>query len=171
MKICRLFNCEKPQVKRRTLCRTHLHRWNKYKSFDLPPRFPEGIVSRCKVHGELKIEETILCKRNKPKKGYKKEFLRCDKCRIENPLKVYGMSTLKLNIMIEKQNNLCKICNLPETCIHPKSKTIRKLSIDHNHDTGKVRDLLCNRCNRLLGYAKDSIELLESMVIYLKSHA
>ena len=44
------------------------------------------------------------------------------------------------------------------------------LLLDHDHRTGKVRALLCNRCNRVLGLAEDSPELLSKMSNYLKEH-
>ena len=42
--------------------------------------------------------------------------------------------------------------------------------IDHNHDTGEVRGVLCSACNSLIGYAKDSIETLEEAVRYLSKN-
>lgn len=63
--------------------------------------------------------------------------------------------------MVENQNNLCKICNKPETFRN-------RLSIDHSHETLKVRGLLCNKCNTALGLFIDNIETLESAIKYLK---
>ena len=65
--------------------------------------------------------------------------------------------------MLLKQDNKCAICGTsdwgrPSPCI------------DHNHRTGKVRALLCNRCNRVLGLAEDSPELLSKMLEYLKEY-
>jgi Recombination endonuclease VII len=53
---------------------------------------------------------------------------------------------------LEKQNGNCAICENPETQIHDKKQSdrVRSLAIDHNHDTGKVRGLLCFRCNTAL---------------------
>jgi len=45
----------------------------------------------------------------------------------------------------------------------------RRLSVDHNHDTGEVRGLLCNRCNRAIGLLGDSIDILESAISYLST--
>lgn len=44
----------------------------------------------------------------------------------------------------------------------------QKLEVDHNHKTGKVRGLLCSRCNGALGQFCDAIELLEKAIAYLK---
>jgi hypothetical protein len=53
---------------------------------------------------------------------------------------------------LEKQNNLCAICGNPETQKHGNngSEKIRSLAIDHNHENGKIRGLLCFRCNTAL---------------------
>lgn len=48
-----------------------------------------------------------------------------------------------------------------------KSNFKKSLSIDHNHQTGKVRGLLCHHCNVGLGHFKDNIELLNSALDYL----
>lgn len=58
----------------------------------------------------------------------------------------------------ERQSGVCAIC---------KSKS--KLNIDHDHITGKVRGLLCTGCNIVLGYAKDSSEILNSAASYLSA--
>ena len=65
----------------------------------------------------------------------------------------FGITVDQLNLMIEQQNNLCGICNQSETALH--GMEIRNLSIDHNHETGKIRSLLCRSCNLLIGNAKD----------------
>lgn len=72
--------------------------------------------------------------------------------------------------MLEIQNNLCFICKLPETRKLPKSNEIRSLTIDHNHNTGKVRGLLCHHCNVGIGHFDDNIDLLQSAIDYLKKH-
>jgi hypothetical protein len=81
-----------------------------------------------------------------------------------------GITTDQFYEMQQKQNNLCGICNSPET---RKSKTegkITNLCVDHNHKTGKVRMLLCHDCNTGIGKFKDDIKLLESAIEYLKKH-
>ena len=71
--------------------------------------------------------------------------------------------------MLDKQNNKCYICNKEETSAHTNGK-IRQLAVDHCHTTGKVRKLLCFSCNSTLGRVNESIELLTSMINYIKEH-
>ena len=72
----------------------------------------------------------------------------------------YGMTFNDYSILLEKQRNTCKICS--------QSQSRRKLAVDHCHKTGKIRGLLCDKCNLILGKVKDSIQILEFMVNYLK---
>ena len=66
--------------------------------------------------------------------------------------------------MLEKQNGRCAICS-------NAFKSDRDTNVDHCHVTGKIRDLLCFKCNVGIGKLNDSIELLEKALEYLKSHA
>lgn len=61
--------------------------------------------------------------------------------------------------LVKKQNGLCAICNQP-----PKS---RRLDVDHNHKTRKVRGLLCNRCNLAIGLFDDLVQILDQAINYL----
>ena len=80
--------------------------------------------------------------------------------------KKYGISQDIFDAMFESQRGLCAICNLPET------KLIRgelvTMSIDHDHNTGKVRGLLCAKCNTGLGQFKDNIDNMRNAVKYLE---
>ena len=61
------------------------------------------------------------------------------------------------------QKMRCKICQTHQ------SELTRSLAVDHCHKTKVIRGLLCDRCNPLLGYAKDDIKRLEQAIEYLKS--
>jgi len=61
--------------------------------------------------------------------------------------------------MLDISNNLCAICN--------KEDLSKRLAIDHCHTTGKVRGLLCSKCNRGLGYFDDNTGLLKKAISYL----
>lgn len=77
--------------------------------------------------------------------------------------RLYGIGIEDYLRMLERQSNVCKICN-------KKCKTKSRLSVDHNHETGAVRGLLCNRCNRALGMFEDNVETLRSAIRYLEDN-
>lgn len=79
----------------------------------------------------------------------------------------YGLTRDDYLRMLDERNRLCDICHKPETSLGNNGR-IKNLSIDHDHDTGEVRGLLCNNCNRSLGLLGDSIELLQSAIDYLR---
>ncbi len=65
--------------------------------------------------------------------------------------------------LLEKQNHKCAICNNIEL----RGEIEIALSVDHCHDTLKVRGLLCGNCNRAIGLLKDDIKLLQNAINYL----
>ena len=68
----------------------------------------------------------------------------------------YGITLTEYDRMVADQKEVCFLCGKPEL--------IRRLSIDHNHKTGKVRGLLCTGCNIKLEWF---INLRENIVSYL----
>jgi hypothetical protein len=64
------------------------------------------------------------------------------------------------NKLAAEQNNLCAICKNPNT--------LRMLVVDHNHATDKIRGLLCDHCNKGLGFFKDNTDLLTEAINYIK---
>ncbi len=74
----------------------------------------------------------------------------------------YGLTIPEYEGMFDSRSGLCDICHKAETKIHPNSKKLTPLVVDHNHDTGAIRGLLCNSCNRGLGYLRDSASILAS---------
>lgn len=72
--------------------------------------------------------------------------------------------------MLEAQNNLCKICGKEETRKSRTKGKVCQLAIDHCHETGKIRALLCHSCNVALGSFKDDIQLLKNAISYLERH-
>lgn len=74
------------------------------------------------------------------------------------------------DVMSAAQGNLCAICNSPESTTGKLGK-LRSLAVDHCHETGRVRGLLCMKCNMLLGAAKDDPEILRAAAEYLLEHA
>jgi hypothetical protein len=80
----------------------------------------------------------------------------------------YGITGQDYHDMAAAQNHVCAVCNRPETITYA-NKT-RRLAVDHDHRTGKVRGLLCAKCNVMLGYARENSDYLASAMMYLREH-
>ncbi len=89
----------------------------------------------------------------------------CKECqRNEDLVKNYGITSEDYNRLLKEQNNRCSICR---KSLEEQSK---KLAVDHNHQTNKIRGLLCINCNLGLGNFQDSILHLTSAILYLEKH-
>lgn len=82
----------------------------------------------------------------------------------------FGITLEIYQEMLIEQNNVCAICKNPETRRNQISGEINSLAVDHCHETGKVRGLLCFACNGSIGKFNDSIELLQKAIEYLKKY-
>lgn len=78
----------------------------------------------------------------------------------------YGISEKEYLALFDAQGGVCAICGKPETKINRGTLSI--LSVDHNHETGKVRGLLCSACNAGLGNFRDDRELIAKALEYLR---
>lgn len=85
------------------------------------------------------------------KKNDKKRYLK----------KLYGITIEQYEEMLTNQKGGCAICG-------EKNKNGKYLFVDHDHATGKVRGLLCVRCNFLVGSSRESIGLLEKALDYIR---
>ena len=85
--------------------------------------------------------------------------------------KEFGISLDDYEELLVKQNGVCAICFQPETAVHAKAKRVQNLAVDHNHENGKVRGLLCSTCNTALGLLKEDPQRLLSMLSCLSRHA
>lgn len=77
----------------------------------------------------------------------------------------HNLTLEQYQALVEKQLGLCAICHKPPSQENPKEML---LHVDHDHDTGEIRGLLCNCCNRGIGMLGDSAETLLSAHEYLK---
>lgn len=80
----------------------------------------------------------------------------------------FGITPEDYETLLENQNNCCALCGKPEV-VTWKGK-VKQLAVDHDHSTGLVRSLLCQKCNTGLGSFNDSEELLEKAIKYLRSY-
>ena len=74
---------------------------------------------------------------------------------------LYNLSTAEYDDMYKLQEGACKICR----------KNFDQLVVDHCHNSGKVRGLLCQKCNRGLGSLGDNISTLKNAIAYLTEHS
>ena len=89
--------------------------------------------------------------------------------RERNLRKEFGIGLEEYGAMLEKQGGVCAICKQEETTV--RAGRVMALPVDHCHETGKIRGLLCNSCNRALGKFKDSVEHLLAAASYLEEYA
>lgn len=73
----------------------------------------------------------------------------------------YGLNTEQYDAMVAAQGGVCLICKR-------KCRTRAFLSVDHDHETGDIRGLLCKDCNTAIGIMGDNPELLEAAADYLR---
>ena len=76
----------------------------------------------------------------------------------------YGINISKYNQMLSAQNGGCAICN-------EVNKNGRRLHVDHDHETGEIRGLLCHGCNAALGLLKENLGVVLGMAEYIRRHS
>lgn len=75
-------------------------------------------------------------------------------------LGIYGLKPEDFDALAAQQGYRCAICQ----------EKPDELVVDHDHDTNKVRGLLCHQCNMALGKFRDNIHVLRSAVAYMRKH-
>lgn len=79
--------------------------------------------------------------------------------------RAYGMTPEQYSELLRSQGGGCAICG---ACV---DKTGRALAVDHCHETGKVRGILCGQCNTGVGNLGDNPSLLRRAAAYVEAHA
>jgi len=101
--------------------------------------------------------ETERLNQNPHKRERRRETERAARLKLK-----YGLEIGEYERRISEQGGVCAICGAKDVG--------RSLAVDHDHLSGKVRKLLCLRCNQALGLARENVEILERMVRYLVEH-
>lgn len=117
------------------------------------------VCTKCKEEKLL----TEYYKNSLSKTGLTTYCKSCDKNRYRHAdyvKRLYGINIEEYNEMVMLQCGTCAICSeIPEN---------HRLAVDHNHDTGIVRGLLCRKCNAGIGLLQDNPQLIERALEYVK---
>ncbi len=81
----------------------------------------------------------------------------------------FGITLEDYNAMFALQKGNCAVCGTKQK-IKDKYGNFRRLAVDHDHKTGKVRQLLCGPCNTSIGLIKENVKTLNKMIDYIKKH-
>jgi hypothetical protein len=131
------------------------------------------VCKKCKVNKPIteyykttdrKSGHKTICKeciKADPLTDVKKEYMK--KYGKEYYLKTkYNLSKDEYNKLLQEHNHKCAICSVDEV-----DALKGKLYVDHCHNTGKIRGLLCHHCNTGIGMLKDSTKILALAISYL----
>ena len=129
--------------------------------------------------------ETITCKKcgtARPHAEFYKDRPTCRPCtraqqrayrnkrpdfhRNHNLRQRYGITVADFESILSSQNFTCAICEV-EISHALDYKGGKSVAVDHNHETGEVRGILCSGCNLVLGHARESTEVLYRAIVYL----
>ena len=80
----------------------------------------------------------------------------------------YGMTLEQFEQRLAAQNGVCAICGEPERACSRQGR-IKRLAVDHDHATGRIRGLVCHGCNRALGYFNDNPNKMRAAIAYLEN--
>lgn len=80
----------------------------------------------------------------------------------------FDLTPEQYDAMLSSQNGGCAICGGQERRADPRTGQAYALAVDHDHETGRVRGLLCSNCNRALGWLNDDPDRLRSAASYLE---
>ena len=100
---------------------------------------------------------------NKKNKKYNSEHK--ERVKDNRLQRLYGITSENYNKMYDEQEGCCYICGIYK---EKEGNRYNVLCVDHDHEIGKVRGLLCHRCNKAIGLLEDDEQLLLKAIEYLK---
>ena len=125
----------------------------------------EKILAKRKTpEGQKRIRESQKKYLSNPK-NRKKRSKAIRKCWLKAG---YGISLDQYDKMFQEQNGVCAICGKKETSINQYG--VKRLAVDHDHKTGKIRGLLCFKCNVIIGHLGEDWVLTKKITEYIHKH-
>lgn len=82
--------------------------------------------------------------------------------------RAYGITAEEYAALLDGQGGLCAVCSRPETA--KRRGIVKTLAVDHDHDTGAIRGLLCTKCNTAIGLLDDSEERIAALARYMAAN-
>ena len=82
-------------------------------------------------------------------------------------LRKFGITVDDYDRMLIEQSGVCAICKSPEVVRHHSTGEIQPLAVDHDHESGQVRGLLCTRCNKGIGLLRHNEAYLRAAADYV----
>ena len=117
---------------------------------------------------EKKLKESIEKAREREKRQRVSQYLEDPDTYLllllKRACRSYGITVDQYNALLKRQRQACAICRAPSL-----KKMNGRLYIDHCHKTGRVRGLLCDFCNKAIGFLKDDPKLFLRAHAYLKA--
>jgi len=104
------------------------------------------------------------CKNDDGRERYKTDVKYRERIRNSALKRKYNISYDEFLIKFNSQNGKCGICE--KELFLDKQNTC----VDHNHVTGEVRDVLCSRCNNLVGLSDENVNLLKKVILYIETY-
>lgn len=195
---CTVPGCDRPH-KARGYCPAHLQRWMRGVDVNVMLRErdttakehcvetdclnPVKAKGLCQMHYArlLRYGHTKYPDRKRPAKpcsmdgcenhAYAKGLCHAHYMRRSLVHKKYGITTVEYDAMVDVHQGLCAICGKPQQAVNGLTGKMFDMNVDHDHETKKVRGLLCHNCNRGLGMFQDSADLLRRAAEYLDKHS
>jgi hypothetical protein len=143
-------------------CKTCDKKWHADRYIRDKEKISEQTKKWKRDNSEKVFEISTLWKKNNPDriKSYQ---------RITNLRKNFGLEVYEYEKMFKEQNGVCFLCGESEVKRNHLTKELLALAVDHCHEKGTIRRLLCAQCNHGLGFFKDNSELLRKAANYIES--
>lgn len=137
--------------------------------------WPNGRVRFKADKGSLKLDNLYVAagnwrsRENRRKYDRQHRALKPEIYRAQDLKRDFGITIAEYTEILLAQNGVCAICEKPETAT--RNGKLKALAVDHDHESGGIRSLLCVECNTGLGKFKDSPSLLRRAADYIEKHA
>lgn len=137
------------------------YRANKEQIIKQRKTYYDSNAEKCRAASKTRYEAN-----REQRLAYAKEYVKENKDLIKSDKlrRSFGIDLDQYNKLLELQQQCCAICDTH------RSKLKRALAVDHDHNTGVIRGLLCDPCNLGIGKLRDSIQLIQNALDYLTHH-